>query len=251
MKLHHAETLHREKFADHVLLRYRWEGTPPDPGQFVMARTENSATSLEPFLSRPFFVHDYADGVASLLFEVRGRGTALLANETGMLVSAPLGKGFVLAESGPVALVGGGVWVSPLKLLSKKLGETGIQHDIYLEAPASAPRQYVAWISENYPVATLINTYNTVNAPREIFDRVGDLSRYRALYVSGTSETLSTAKSASEDVVPAQLAVRERMACADGSCHGCAVPVWRGGERTYARACVDGPVFEAGDLAWR
>lgn len=251
MKLHRAEILHREKFADHVLLRYRWEGSPPKPGQFVMSRTGNSATTLEPFLSRPFFVHDHADGVASMLYEIRGRGTALLANETGMLVSAPLGRGFAVSERGPVALVGGGVWVSPLRLLSKKLDEAGVSHDVYLEAPTSAPRQYVDWISENYPEAILINTHNTNNAPREIFECVGDLSRYRALYVSGTAGTLAAAKSAAEDLIPAQLAVRERMACADGSCHGCAVPVWRGGEKTYARACVEGPVFEAGDLAWR
>lgn len=251
MKLHRAEILHREKFADHVLLRYRWAGTPPEPGQFVMARTGNSAMTLEPFLSRPFFVHDYLDGIASLLFEVRGRGTALLAEDADMLVSAPLGKGFTFDESGPVALVGGGVWVSPLKFLSKKLDKAGVSRDVYLEAPVSAPRSYVDWISENYPEVTLINTHNTNNAPREIFERVGDLSRYRALYVSGTAGTLAAAKSAAEDLIPAQLAVRERMACADGSCYGCAVPVWRSGEKTYARACVEGPVFEAGDLAWR
>ena len=55
--------------------------------------------------------------------------------------------------------------------------------------------------------------------------------------------------------VPAQLAVRERMACANGSCHGCAVQVWgvSSGEtrtKTYARACVEGPVFPAEVLAW-
>lgn len=250
MKLHHTEILHREKFANHVLLRYRWEGKPPEPGQFVMARSPIAAATFEPFLSRPFFVHNYEDGIASLLFEVRGRGTALLAEDADMLVSAPLGKGFDICESGPVALVGGGVWVSPLKFLSNELDRAGVAYDIYLEAPANAPRQYVDWISENYSDATLVHTRDAANAPRKIFDRVGDLSRYRALYVSGTSETLGAAKSVSEDLLPAQLAVRERMACADGSCHGCAVPVWEAGERTYARICVDGPVFEGEVLAW-
>ena len=77
VKLHRVEVLEREKFGDHALLRYRWNGEPPQPGQFVMVRTENAAPTFDPFLSRPLFVHDYVDGVASLLFEVRGHGTAL------------------------------------------------------------------------------------------------------------------------------------------------------------------------------
>ena len=45
---------------------------------------------LDPFLSRPFFAHDYNDEVVSLLFEIRGRGTALLSEEdASLLVSEP------------------------------------------------------------------------------------------------------------------------------------------------------------------
>jgi hypothetical protein len=40
------------------------------------------------------------------------------------------------------------------------------------------------------------------------------------------------------------------MACANGSCYGCAVPIWEDEERTYARACIEGPVFSTGNLAW-
>lgn len=214
-----------------------------------MARSPVPDSIPEPFLCRPFFVHDYDDRVMSLLFEVRGRGTALLAEERQeMLVSAPLGRGFVADSSGPVALVGGGVWVSPLKFLSRELDAAGVSRDMYLEVPEDAPEAYAVWISENYPGADLILTNG--DGSRDLIERIGDLSRFRVLYVSGTSETLTAAKHASDGVVPAQLAVRERMACASGSCHGCAVPVWRGGELNYARACIEGPVFEAETLAW-
>ncbi len=253
MKLHQVEVLDREKFGNHTLLRYRWAGDTPRPGQFIMVRTtlSASASTLDPFLSRPLFVHDYADGEVSLLFEVRGRGTALLAEESShVTVSAPLGRGFGLNVDGPVALVSGGVWVSPFKLLSRNLSLLDIPHDLYLEIPASAPEAYAVWISKAYPTATFVRTDEGQEAPHDLLKSMGDLSRYRALYASGTSETLATLREASLDVVPAQLAVRERMACAVGSCYGCAVPVWRSGERTYARACVDGPVFEAEVLAW-
>ena len=250
MKLHQVEVLGREKFGNHVLLRYRWNGEQPQPGQFVMVRAEDS--TLDPFLSRPLFVHDYVDEVASLLFEVRGRGTALLAEAgSSLVVSAPIGCGFDPGVEGSVALVGGGVWVSPLKLLSKNLDLLGISHDLYLEIPASAPAAYAAWIHRTYPTATLAPTDDEPEkAARVLLKSLGDLSRYRALYVSGAHETLVATREASRNVVPAQLAVRERMACASGSCYGCAVPVWRSGKMTYARACVEGPVFAAEALAW-
>lgn len=250
MKLHAVEILERERFGDHTLLRYRWTGAPPEPGQFMMVRTADSLQALDPFLSRPLFAHDYDDEAVSLLFEIRGRGTALLSEEdAGLLVSEPLGRGYTL-DGGPVALVGGGVWVSPLKLLSRHLTRSGITHDVYLEIPATAPGAYAAWISENYPDATLVRTEADPDASQAVLDSIGDLSRYAGLYASGPAPMLNAVKRLSEGTVSAQLALRERMACANGSCYGCAVPLWRDGARAYARACVEGPIFPAEILDW-
>lgn len=250
MKLYEAAVFGRERFGEHILIRYRWEGEPPEPGQFVMARA--TIQDLSPFLSRPLFAHDYDKGVASLLFKVCGAGTALLAQESaGILVTAPGGRGYTFEEGDrPVALVGGGVWVSPLKLLSRRLTLSGVAHDVYLEVPATAPKAYAAWISENYPHAILVETNGSQQASCSILDCLGDLARYSAVYASGPTEMLDAVRIASAGKVSAQLALRERMACANGSCFGCAIPVWRSGARTYARACTEGPVFPAETLAW-
>lgn len=249
MKLHPVEVVGREEHGRHVLLRYRWTGVAPEPGQFVMVRPGSHAC-LDPFLPRPLFAHDHDGEEMSVLFEVRGRGTALLAGENdGLLVSAPLGRGF-RGDGGPVALVGGGVWVSPLKLLSRRLKDNGTVHEVFLEIPADAPEAYAVFLRSRYDEAILIETRGDADPSRTMLGRVGDLSRYAAVYASGTAEMLKAVKSAADGVVPAQLALRERMACANGSCYGCAVPVWEAGEKTYRRNCVEGPVFEAGALAW-
>jgi dihydroorotate dehydrogenase electron transfer subunit len=247
MKLYETEVLGRERVGNHALLSYRWTGEPPEPGQFVMARTIRSTQSLDPFLSRPFFAHDYDDGVASLFFEIRGRGTALLAEEDSMLlVSAPLGRGFIVEGDGPVALVGGGVWIAPLKLLARRLSELGIPYDIFLEVPSTAHKAYADWIAYDYPEATLVPTDGSpTSSAQAVLRCVGELAHYHAVCTSGPTEMLAAVKSASAGRVPAQLALRERMACANGSCYGCAVPVWESGEFTYARACIEGPVFMA------
>lgn len=250
MKLYAVEVLERDKFGDHTLLRYRWMGPPPEPGQFMMVRVANSSQVLDPFLCRPFFAHDYEDEVVSLLFEIRGRGTALLSTEDAvLLVSEPRGRGYTL-DGGPVALVGGGVWVSPLKLLARHLSRSGIAFDVYLEIPATAPGAYAAWISKNYPNAILVQTEVDSDAPQVVLDSIGDLSRYTGLYASGPAPMLKAIKRFSDGTVPVQLALRERMACANGSCYGCAVPLWKDGARDYARACIEGPIFPAEAVAW-
>lgn len=247
MRLHEREMLSRERFGNHALIRYRHAGPTPEPGQFFMVRPASSP--LDPFLPRPLFVHDHEDGVTSLLFEVRGRGTALLTDDTQLLVSEPLGRGFMTEVDGPTALVGGGVWVAPLRLLARRLEERGVAHDVYLEVPAGVPKAYTDRLPERFPEANLVPT-RAGDGPEALLGRVGDLSRYTTVYASGPEALLRTVCDACSGRVPAQVAARERMACADGSCHGCAVPVWRNGERTYDRACVEGPVFRAEALAW-
>lgn len=247
MRLSEVEVLGRERFGSHVLIRYVWDGAVPEPGQFVMARPVGS--NFDPFLSRPFFVHDFEDGVASLLFEVRGVGTAILAGEgVCMRVSQPLGRGFDLVSAevtGPAALVGGGVWVAPLKLLSRHLALREVEHAVFLEVPATAHGAYAELLSWTYPTATLVPTGGSPDTSRLVLDHLGDLDRYSVLYVSGPDAVLAAARDACAGRVPAQLALRERMACADGSCYGCAVPVRVSGVQTYARACIEGPVFPA------
>ncbi|MDQ3911833.1 MAG: hypothetical protein M3305_08715 [Actinomycetota bacterium] len=243
----------RESFGNHVLIRYRWDEEAPEAGQFLMVRPQKSALTSDPFLPRPLFVHDYEGGTVSLLFEVRGRGTALLADEgTELAVSRPLGRGFALDTDGPVALIGAGPWVSPLKLLSKSLSKIGILHYVYLGVPETAPATYGAWISENYSGAVLVPTTASPDFSTHtvLVDSLGDLNHYAGIYASGPLTMLKAVKSASAGVVLAQLALCERMACADGSCYGCAAPVRRNGVRSYLRACIEGPVLPAEVLAW-
>jgi dihydroorotate dehydrogenase electron transfer subunit len=234
----------RERVGNYTLLHYRWPGDRVQPGQFVMARSNGYPTNLDPFLARPFSIYDHDGEVASLLFEVRGRGTALLDRATQVEVSAPLGRGFEIdAARGPAALLGGGVGVAPLKVLSRRLDELGVRHDVFLGFADAR----TAEIARELPGSAVATMDGSAGVHGTVLDTAPGLGSYRTVYACGPNPMLAAVKRTAGERSVCQLSVEERMGCGNGSCYGCVVPVQSGG---YVRSCVEGPVFHAEVLAW-
>jgi dihydroorotate dehydrogenase electron transfer subunit len=233
----------RERVGNYTLLHYRWP-EPVEPGQFMMARSKGYPIVLDPFLARPFSFYDHDGEVASLLFEVRGRGTALLDRATQIEVTAPLGLGFSIdTAGGRAALLGGGVGVAPLKILSRRLDELGVGHDIILGFADGR----TAEVAKEFTGSTVATMDGSLGTPGTVLDAVPDLEDYETVYACGPNPMLAAVKRAVGEGSVCQLSVEERMGCGNGSCNGCVVPVENGG---YIRSCVEGPVFRAEVLAW-
>lgn len=245
MKFYSVEIEERRELGGYTLLSYRWPEGSVEPGQFVMARAAGYPATLDPFLARPFSFYDYEGEVASLLFEVRGRGTALLDRAPDrMEVSAPLGRTFGIEDlRGPAALLGGGIGVAPLKILSRRLTARDIAHDIFL---GFAGARFAA-VATEFPGAKVATVDGSQGSRGTVLDVVPDLERYGTVYACGPNPMLAAVKSAAGRDSLCQLSVEERMGCGNGSCNGCAVPVRDGG---YVRSCIEGPVFDAEVLAW-
>jgi dihydroorotate dehydrogenase electron transfer subunit len=244
VKFYSVQVEERKELGSYTLLRYRWNDGPVEPGQFVMARAAGYPVTLDPFLARPFSFYDYDGEMASLLFEVRGRGTALLDLAPTIEVTAPLGQGFGTEPAlGRAALIGGGIGVAPLKVLGRRLDALGVPYDVFLGF-ADAGSAVVAQEFAGAEVATMdgsVGTHGTV------LDTVASLEDYGAVYSCGPNPMLAAVKLAAGENSLCQLSVEERMGCGNGSCNGCVVPVRGGG---YVRSCVEGPVFRAEVLAW-
>ena len=243
MKFYGVTVEERERVGNYTVLRYRWPG-PVEPGQFVMARANSYTVTLDPFLARPFSFYDHEGEVASLLFEVRGRGTALLDHTSRMEVSAPLGQAFRLdAAGGRAALLGGGVGVAPLKVLGRCLSALGVPHDVFLGFADAR----TAEIAREFPGVKVATMDGSVGTCGTVLDAVPDIGDYPVVYACGPNPMLAAVKRAVGEKSICQLSVEERMGCGNGSCNGCVVPVRGGG---YVRSCVEGPVFRAEVLAW-
>ena len=244
MKFYDVHIEGRTELGNYTLLRYRWNDGPVEPGQFVMARAAGYPVTLDPFLARPFSFYDYDGEVASLLFEVRGRGTALLDLAPTMQITGPLGKGFgIEPDLGRAALLGGGIGVAPLKILGRRLDALGVPYDVFLGF-ADADSAVVAREFAGAEVATMDGS---VGIHGTVLDTVASLEDYGAVYSCGPNPMLAAVKLAAGGNRHCQLSVEERMGCGNGSCNGCVVPVGGGG---YVRSCIEGPVFSAEVLAW-
>ena len=244
MKFHDVKVEDRERIGGYSLLRYRWRESV-EPGQFVLARVEGYPVTFDPFLARPFSFYDHDGETASLLFEVRGRGTALLDDAPDRIeVTAPLGRGFrINGMDGRAALLGGGIGVAPLKILSRCLDALGVTHNVFL---GFADARYAA-VAHEFPGAAVATVDGSAGVRGTVLDAAQDLERYSAVYACGPNPMLSAVKRAAGEGAFCQLSVEERMGCGNGSCNGCVVPVRDGG---YVRSCIEGPVFDAEALAW-
>jgi NAD(P)H-flavin reductase len=210
-------------------------GPRPDPGQFYMltaAERWGGGENERPFLPRAFSVmRAHGDGTLEFLLEDVGPGTRRLTEldaGDGLYLLGPLGNGFAPPRDGrrPV-LVGGGVGIAPLAILSDELGgpETllGFRDAAHAEGAVLIPGAQVATDDGSVGHHGLVTDLLDLGAPIEI-------------YACGPPPMLDAIAALG---VPAQLAMESGMACGFGACFGCVVPTKDG----YVRLCLDGPVI--------
>lgn len=236
------------------------------PGQFAMI---GFGTVLDPLLPRAFSIYRAGRrrgrGELDFLYKVMGKGTATLARlragETVNLL-APLGRGFRPARSlRDALLVAGGVGVPPVVALAEALGrgpgrKPGMQafvggrtrEDVLCggDFRKAGARVHVATedgsLGRRGLVTELLESYLEDAGGRD----------GRGIFACGPPGMLrAVAGIALARGVPCQLSMEASMACGFGACMGCSIPVkGEDGGVAYKLCCLDGPVFEAGEIIW-
>ena len=207
-----------ERIGPYTLLRLRRGGIDPGvPGQFFMLEAPGRV------LPRPMSLCLAPEGELAFLIDPIGPGTkALCALSPGDRIHAlgPLGNGFDLDVERPL-LVGGGIGIAPLPLLSEALGRPpallGFRSDRHAEA------------------AELLPNAEICVEPRLVTELIAPGLDVLAC---GPAPMLEAVRELEPD---AQLAWEAPMACGYGACHGCAVEV----DGALKRLCVEGPVLRA------
>jgi dihydroorotate dehydrogenase electron transfer subunit len=230
------------------------------PGQFVMLRPGGG---VSPLLRRPFSIHnlherDHGGHVVEILYKVVGAGTALLAlSREGdrFDLLGPLGRGFsVREEFGRIAIVAGGIGVAPMIFLAHRLkkrqaGLGGVR--VFLggrtEADLLCREDFDAL---GLPVHTTTDDGSSgdqclVTLPLElaVAEREPEM-----VYACGPTEMLRCIQGIAEARdLKCEISIETAMACGMGACLGCAVEK-SSDKGTFLHACLNGPVFPAGDV---
>lgn len=216
--------------------------TGGSPGQFYMVR----AWEREPLLARPISVHDVDQGTLTLLYQVRGRGTELLARlERGgtVALTGPLGNGFDTTKlQGRIGIVTGGIGIAPIYYLAASLPPENVT---ILAGFKSTPYAIAELLSlgANVHVATEDGREGTKGFCTDIFDP----TLYDAVVTCGPTPMMARVAGLCAQVgVPCQASLEAHMACGVGACLGCSFATTSG----YKRVCADGPVFDATEVIW-
>ena len=234
-------------------------------GQFAMLRARNS---YEPLLRRALAVYQAEDSVhLSFLYQVMGRGTAVLADlKPGGEVDAllPLGKPWPVeaAEKNQRAIVvAGGIGTASVLMLCKELMEAGVETEIFFGV--ASERAAAGCGLDDFRATSLPLTITTDDGSLGEHGLVtGPLSRRLAkgglarsvIYSCGPWAMMrAVAEIANQHGVICLVSLEAPMGCGFGVCVGCVVAVTRndaGEYGSYKRVCVDGPVFSANDIRW-
>lgn len=230
------------------------------PGQFVHVRC---SAFMDPLLRRPISLHgiDYDKGTVSLLYQVVGKGTAMLSElpvGTAIDLMGPLGNGFSIPDQvDNVLVIGGGIGVAPLFPLIQSLKHYRIDQSVLLGARSSEyllGEKELGSLGISVKIATDdgsagIKGYVTQLA--EEFMKTGKISYF---YACGPTPMLKTLVNIAEKYgIDGQVSLEEYMACGVGACLACVCKTKKkdgAGDKEfiYQKACTEGPVFKASEV---
>jgi dihydroorotate dehydrogenase electron transfer subunit len=223
-----------------------------EPGQFVHLRISQGASTI---LRRPFSVHRKAAERIEILYQVLGAGTRLLADkqpgDEEMDIVGPLGRGWWVPEGTSRALlVAGGLGAAPLGMLAEKLASEGVAVVVAQGAPTSSRlvgRALFDSVARSVHVATDDGSEGCHGFVTGVTERLLSDEEFEIVYCCGPEAMQRiVAHQARSAGAACQLSLERLMACGIGACLSCVVTTTTGRKR----ACVDGPVFDAGEVSF-
>lgn len=266
MRQFEAEILANSRVAESWReLTFSWDAgaAAPEPGQFF---TFKASPAYDPLLRRPLAFSGFAapgggaeplggDARASAIYQLRGQATRILADMapgSRIDILGPLGRPFPAPLEGEMPLItGGGIGLGPILFLDATLRARGYRPILVLGFRSSSLLPTIK-LPEGAVLCTDDGSAGFKGTTADWISHNASESsgggRIR-LYACGPLPMLATlADLAAARGWPGWFSAEQWMACGVGACMGCALP--RADGKGYLRACADGPVFGARDIAW-
>ena len=212
------------------------------PGQFLILQIN---PNLDPFLRRPFSYYRVHGSEIEILYEVLGRGTAMLtAKKKGDLLRAigPLGKSFTQKmKNKKRVLIAGGVGVPPLVFFAEKF-----LVDFLLIGTKSKkevlPKNELSKVRAEVRYSTNDGSYGKKGYVTVLLEELLKKESPKNLFIQTCGPNImmeAVIKMAQRVGIEGEASVDKTMACGVGACLGCMVKTYEG----WKTSCVEGPVF--------
>lgn len=225
------------------------------PGQFFHIKV---ADRLDIILRRPISMFDYNETSVSILYEVVGKGTALLSEKKPgeeLDILGPLGNGFSMPiDEKKIFIVAGGMGVASLFSLAKEIKKMKNKEIFVL---MGANNKYKIICEDNFKkiglapeIATDNGSYGCKGLVTELFKKRVENHELKtiAVYGCGPHEMLKELSNIlNGHNIKGELSMDTHMGCGMGVCLGCVIKTRDG---KYKRVCKDGPVFKADEIVW-
>ncbi len=229
-------------------------------GSFVMLSFN---TRTDPLLPRPMGIFQILKQEKgrfefTIGYVVVGKGTALMASVRPgerLRCLAPLGNGWdveSVKSADEVILVGGGIGITPLYTIGKLAADSGKKTSLLFGGRSADDLVF----KEHFEELGISCEFFTDDGS---FGTQGLVTQGLEKKLRGGIEVLACGPTgmlkAVSDIclgkeIDAQLSFDKRMACGFGVCLGCNIGVKREEKIYQVRACKEGPVFRASEVAW-
>ena len=271
---------HQALAADQYLLRLAAGATAGRalPGSFIHLRCHEDLPMRRPM---SIMRADPGAGWIDILYKVHGQGTEKLAragNGDTINLLGPIGNPFKLRDYRKIPLlIGGGVGIPPMVFLAEHMLKQAAPVTPFAILGSEIPfpfnprpsRILVEGIPdaaiacmpllEDWGIASRLTSKQgyagcydgfVTGLARHWLSGLDEEQRQQVeIFSCGPTPMLqAVAALAGEFSLPCQVSLEEYMACAVGGCAGCTAPVYRNGEVSMLRVCVDGPVFRADEV---
>lgn len=220
------------------------------PGQFVHILVPGKT------LRRPISVCDVNGDEIRIVFEVRGEGTAILAeSKPGDKINmiAPLGRAFDVPKGSSVVFIGGGIGVPPMLYSAHK----AVDNNCKCTVINGFRNRSAVILTDDFKALGVDLIETTDDGSYGIHGFVTDplsdvIGNADLICACGPTPMLRNIASMAEKTgVSCLVSLEQRMACGVGACLGCAVGIKKeDGSLCYKHVCKDGPVFRAEEVAW-
>jgi dihydroorotate dehydrogenase electron transfer subunit len=227
-------------------------------GQFIEIRVVDA---IEPLLRRPISIYniDKENGIIEFIFQVKGKGTKLLAERKvgeKLDIVGPLGYGtFSVGEYKNVAIIGGGIGMFPLYELAKELkNSTNTNVHTYMgfrNKDLITLEEEFKQVSNELTITTDDGSYGIQGFAINELKKDCEKEVPDKIFACGPLPMLKAVQAfAIENNIPCEISLEQKMACGIGVCLGCAVKTAKSPSDApeYWHVCKAGPVFNAKDV---